>query len=284
MELKIAELKIPEQINFNYDELKAELTAKAHDYEVMVYGEDQIKDAKADKAALNKLKKALNDERINREREYMKPFNEFKAQINEIIGIIDKPIAVIDTQVKAYEQKKQEEKQDAIKQLWLGIEHPDFILLGTIWNPKWTNTTFTLKKVEEEIRERLHQIESDVKTINSLETFSFEALEDYKQHLDLGRAIAEGQRLADIQKRKEEAEKAKVEAQMAAMAQPVIDTTAVEVKEDITYPEPTKEEPKEEPKQEVKANWVNFSALLTVENAKKLKAFFEDNNIQFKAI
>jgi len=152
--------------------------------------------------------------------------------------------------------------------------------LGTIWNPKWTNTTFTLKKVEEEIRERLHQIESDVKTINSLETFSFEALEDYKQHLDLGRAIAEGQRLADIQKRKEEAEKAKAEAQMAAMAQPVIDTTAVEVKEDITYPEPTKEEPK----QEVKANWVNFSALLTVENAKKLKAFFEDNNIQFKAI
>lgn len=282
MELKIKDYELPKPIEFNFEELKAELTAKAHDYEVMVYGEDQIKDAKADKAALNKLKKALNDERINREREYMKPFNEFKIQINEIIGIIDKPIAVIDSQVKAYEQKKTEEKMAAIKALWLEIPHPDFVLLGNIWNNRWTNATFTMKKVEEEITEKIAQIESDIKTINSLEAFSFEALEDYKRHLDLGHAIAEGQRLADIQKRKEEAERRKAEEE-ARRAQeeaekPTIDTTAVEVKEDIEYPEPVKEEPK----QEVKANWVNFSALLTVENALKLKKFFEENKIEFR--
>lgn len=277
MELKISELKIPENISFNYEELKLELSKKAHDYEVMVYGEDQIKDAKADKAALNKLKKALNDERLNREREYMKPFNEFKAQINEIISIIDKPIAVIDTQVKEYEKKKQEEKQEDIKQLWLGIEHPDFVLLGSIWNPKWMNSTFTMKKVEEEIRERIRQIEADVKTINSLESFSFEALEDYKHHLDLGRAIAEGQRLADIQKRKEEAERQKAEEE-ARRAQeeaekPVIDTTAQE----IPYEKP--EVIAEPPKQE--GQWIAFKAFLTVENALKLKKFFEENKIEF---
>ncbi len=268
MELKIAELKIPEQINFNYDELKAELTAKAHDYEVMVYGEDQIKDAKADKAALNKLKKALNDERINREREYMKPFNEFKSQINEIISIIDKPIAVIDTQVKEYEKKKQEEKQDAIKQLWLGIEHPDFVLLGSIWNNKWLNTTFTLKKVEEEINERLAQIAADVKTLESLSEFSFEALEEYKHSLDVGKAIAEGQRLVAIQKAKEEARRAQEEAE-----KPIIDTTAQE----IPYEKP--EVIAEPPKQE--GQWIAFKAFLTVENALKLKKFFEENKIEF---
>lgn len=284
MELKIKDYELPKPIEFNFDELKAELAAKAHDYEVMVYGEDQIKDAKADKSALNKLKKALNDERINREREYMKPFNEFKSQISEIISIIDKPIAVIDTQVKEYEKKKQEEKQNAIKELWMNTQHPDFVRLGAIWNNKWLNTTFTMKKVEEEINERLAQIAADVKTLESLSEFSFEALEEYKHSLDVGKAIAEGQRLVAIQKAKEEAERRRAEEE-ARRAQeeaekPVIDTTAVEVKEDITYPEPTKEEPK----QEVKANWVNFSALLTVENATKLKAFFEENNIQFKAI
>ena len=83
MELKVAEVQLPEAILFNYDELKKELTEKVKTYETMAYTDDQIKDAKADRANLNKLKKALNDERIRREKEYMQPFNEFKAKQNK---------------------------------------------------------------------------------------------------------------------------------------------------------------------------------------------------------
>lgn len=71
MELKMHEYQLPEKILFNYEELKRELTEKVSHYETLVYTDDQIKEAKADKAALNKLKKALNDERIRREREYI---------------------------------------------------------------------------------------------------------------------------------------------------------------------------------------------------------------------
>lgn len=74
MELKVNEYQLPEQILFNYEELKAELTEKVQHYETLVYTDDQIKEAKADRATLNKLKKALSDERIRREREYMQPF------------------------------------------------------------------------------------------------------------------------------------------------------------------------------------------------------------------
>lgn len=52
----------------------------------------------------------MNDEQILRKKEYMQPFNAFKAQINEIIGIIDKPVAVIDAQIKEYEEKQKKEK------------------------------------------------------------------------------------------------------------------------------------------------------------------------------
>ena len=60
-----------------------------------MYTDDQIKNAKSDRADLNKLKKALNDERIRCEKEYMQPFNIFKAQIDGIIKIIDKPVELI---------------------------------------------------------------------------------------------------------------------------------------------------------------------------------------------
>ena len=50
-------------------------------YEITSASDEKIKEAKADKANLNKLKKALNEERIRREREYMEPFNDFKAKV-----------------------------------------------------------------------------------------------------------------------------------------------------------------------------------------------------------
>ena len=112
MELRINEVTTPKQITFNYDELKQELTEKMAFYEALVYTDEQVKDAKTDRASLNKLKKSLNDERLRQEREYMKPFNTFKAQINEIIGIIDKPVALIDKQVKEFEEKKKQEATD----------------------------------------------------------------------------------------------------------------------------------------------------------------------------
>ena len=68
MELKMNEYQLPEKILFNYEELKQELTEKVAHYETLVYTDDQIKEAKADRANLNRLKKALNDERIRREK------------------------------------------------------------------------------------------------------------------------------------------------------------------------------------------------------------------------
>ena len=49
MELRVNEVAIPEKIDFNYEELKAELISKVSFYETLVYTDDQIKDAKADK-------------------------------------------------------------------------------------------------------------------------------------------------------------------------------------------------------------------------------------------
>lgn len=43
MELRVNEVAIPEKIDFNYEELKAELISKVSFYETLVYTDDQIK-------------------------------------------------------------------------------------------------------------------------------------------------------------------------------------------------------------------------------------------------
>lgn len=283
MELKVNEVAIPEQITFNYEELRNELTEKVSMYETLVYTDEQIKEAKEDKANLNKLKKALNDERIALEKKYMQPFETFKAQVNDIIRIIDKPIAVIDKQVKEFEQKEKDEKLEAIKELFASVGFQPFVNLEMIFDNKWLNKTFSMKKIEDAMKERMFQIGNDVKTLNDLPEFGFEALEIYKTTLDINRALAEGRKLADIQKKKKEQQEA--EERRKAELEACNNSTEQNV-ESISESEdaPAGKVEGGADAKEIPKEWVEFRCLLSVEDAQALGQFFKSRNITYTQI
>lgn len=285
MELRVNDVAIPEKISFNYEELKAELTEKVAFYETLVYTDDQVKDAKADRATLNKLKKTLNDERIRREKEYMQPFNEFKAHVNEIIGIIDKHTAVIDKRVKEFEDQKKANKQKDIEELFASIGFQSFVTLDKIQDPKWLNASVSMKSIEEQMRARMYQIGDDVFTLSQLPEFGFEATEVYKQTLDINKAIKEAQRMAEIAKAKAEAEAKKKAAEESRKAEE--ERKAKEIKEEQTVPHEqavTPQEPVQSADSTQERMVVRFEVLLTTEDAYALKEFFKSRSIEFKAI
>lgn len=255
MELKVNDYQLPDIIQFNFEELKRELTEKVQKYETIVYSDEQIKEAKADKAQLNKLKKALNDERIRREREYMAPFNEFKKKVDEIIEIIDKPVGLIDEQLKDFEEKRKADKRVQIGAFWVEQEKPDWLKLPAVFDERWLNASYSMKQIEKDILTKLNVIEGDLITLESLEGFSYEAIDVYKRTLDVNEAIAEGKRMADIQRLAHLAEAKMFEADEQP-ATPATDD----------------------------GQWVNFSAWLTVGQAIELKTFFESRNINYKPL
>lgn len=212
MEFKMNEYQLPEKISFNFEEMKQELTNKTSMYETMVYTEEQIKDAKNDRASLNKLKNTMNDERKALEKEYMKPFNVFKAQVNEIISIIDKPIQAIDTQIKGYEEKQKQEKLEKIDDYMKQVEAnlPEKIRIP--FDPKWLNASVSMKSVQTAIDDAADKIKADMDTLVNLPEFSFEAQQVYKSTLDIRQALNEAHRLAEVAKARAEHE-AKIKAQ-----------------------------------------------------------------------
>lgn len=284
MELRIEQYQMPEKILFNFEELKNEIMAKTAHFETLVYTEEQIKDAKADKAALNKLKKALNDERIKREREYMQSFNEFKGQINEIISIIDRSVNAVDKQVKAYDEQQKAVKKELIIGIYEGFGFPEWVDFYKIFDEKWLNVTVKEKAIEEALRSKFEQIAADLATLASLPEFGFEASEEYKRTLDINRAIAEGRRLAEIPKRKAEQEAARKAAEEAALRAAEAEAKANDIgiatfenAPDITEQIPIEEE-------EINKQWLAFRALLSVEDAQALKELFLTRNIKFESI
>lgn len=293
MELRVKEITIPAKIEFNYDELKREIAEKVEKYTNLVYTDQDIKQAKSDKAALNKVKKALNDERIRREKEYMKPFNEFKTEINEIISIIDKPIAIIDKQVKEAEEQKKQEKAHAIEELFEEMEKPEWLSLGVIYNSKWLNATFAMKSVKEEIESRLEQIKNDLETLSNLPEFDFEATEVYKSTLDINMAVNEGKRLAEIQKRKEEQERLKAEAEARAKETERLAEIQRQQQEEQRIKEQGDAIVETMPKPETtvtaeqtvtEGEWIAFEAYVTLEKARMMKKALDDLGIEIRPI
>lgn len=302
MELKIRELAIPARIEWNYEELKAELTKATADYKGLVYTPETIGDAKKDKARLNTLKKALNDARIRKEREYMEPFTAFKAQVNELIKMIDEPLAAIDGQVKAYEEQRKQEKAAAIKALISGKNFPDGYNLRPVMNPRWLNATYKESQISAELDAALERITAETEMLSGLPAFSFEALEVYKQTLDMSAAMGEARRLKDMKDRKEAAEKARAEAEARRMeaqqperiqvtpvgGQPFTlegDAARAQMEADAAIRQHREEFPEAAPApapEPAPAQWVRFEALLTTAQAYGLKKFFDENGIHFR--
>lgn len=271
MELKVNAVAIPEEFTFNYDELKSELLQKASVYETMVYTEDQIKEAKADRANLNRLKKALNDERIRREKEYMEPFNKFKAQIAEIISIIDKPCAVIDKQVKEFEEQQKQEKLQKIEAYWQEILRADMVPAGIcfkqILEEKWLNASVSMKSIQDAMNSKLEQIAKDIDVLANM-PFAYEAKECYLDTLDLARAVSYSHFLQEQAERK-----AAYEAEQAKKAE-------AKQPESVNYGSSKIETPVNEPSRQ----WIGFQAFLSVDEAKALGNYLKSNGIKYKSI
>ena len=81
-------------------------------YSSEFYDENNIDKAKSDKAMLNKTSKLLNEERIRIEKEFMKPFEEFKSEVSETCNLIKQASAEIDVIVKDVENKAKEQRKN----------------------------------------------------------------------------------------------------------------------------------------------------------------------------
>lgn len=292
MELKVKSLTLPEAIEFNFDELKTEISERTSAYIGIVYTDDQMKEAKQDVAMLRKFTKALSDERIRVKKEIMKPYDAFEAKVKELSSIVDKAIVDIDAQIKTYDAIKQDEKKANIEEMFRNMLFPEFVPIDRLWNPKWLNATFSMKQVEEELLGQKNRIISECQTLASLPSYSHEAVHFYQKTLSIEQALGKVRELTEAEAAKQralEAEAKRKAAEEEARKKALEEAQQKAVDETFApVPEETKAEIKEEPviaapaPQIEEGRWIAFEALLTTEQALKLKTFFETNNIIFR--
>lgn len=293
MELKVNEYQLPDSIQWNFEELKGELVKKAETYANMVYTDEDIKSAKADRADLNRLKKALNDERLRRQKEYLKPFEVFKAQVDEIIGIIDRPCAIIDQRVKEYEQAQKDKRTEVIKDVFSKMGFPEWVKIEQVWSDKWLNASTSMSAVEKDLTEKKESILSDLASLETIPEYSAEALFYYKESLDVADVLQKIRKLSDMARAKKEAEERaakEAEARRAEEEAKRAETQATQADTLETTSDHLETSSSEEiqlsmgpaPKEEFQ--WVAFEANLCPRTASLLREFFVKYKVEFRPV
>lgn len=219
-------------------QLRDHVAATLERYPPENYSEENVDQAKADRAILNKAAKELNDRRIQLERDWNEPLQEFKSIIGDTVKMISEGSAKIDAVVKGVESKAKAEKRAAIEELWerKGIT---LLPLSKLWDDRWLNKTKRLPAVEKEIGEKLIKIEAELDTLAAVDTEDGEVLRAYYLDcLDLQRTIAYSATLkANRQRLQDEQARRQAEAEAQATRATYVAPTAEPVPTTYEAPE-----------------------------------------------
>ena len=283
-----------QKIEWNFEELKNEITVASEEYAVSVYTDDAIKAAKADRARLNKFVEAMEGKRKELKKKVMIPYEQFEQEEKELVAIVQRAIDNIDTQVKDYERRQREEKTAKIREFYDDNIHDieKYLPFERVFKSEYANASTTMKSVKEDILEMIQKVDEGLAILHEVDSpYAGDMKEVFLRTYDIGQAIAERNRLeAAEQKRKEyEAELAKVkteqEARRKAEAQAVMaagkkqeEKTAEPESQQTAVPVPAVEIVEES------IHVLDFRVYATSIQLAGLKQYLKTNGIRFEPV
>lgn len=212
-------------IRWNEAEVQQNLTEMLATYTGRVYTPDTIKDAKADRAAVNKLDKQLSDAARSAKAFYMKPLEEFLQSAKQMQGQCKAVSGAIDQQVKAVEEAERQDKQDALRAVYADCigELRELIPFDRLLVPQWLNKTYDLAKAGRELRKSVETRREELRLIRETCGEDAEACTtEYLRELNLNAALVEHSRRQNARDAQRRAEAERMAAERAQATAPVI--------------------------------------------------------------
>ena len=216
-------------IGWNKEQIKEAVVNITEQYRGLSYTEEQLQEAKADRAKLNAMKKDISDRRVQVKQALLEPYEKFEAEVEEVVALIDEPIAMIDKQIVAYEERTKKEKRQSLEDFFEKsmVDIPVRITFDTIFNPKWLNRTASLSSCKKEIKKAIEDIVADVSAIRSSLSgkYSVYAEEYYmKREMNLSKALSEANHIQEMDKKAEEEEQKRAKIEEEAKIQREMET------------------------------------------------------------
>lgn len=271
-----AEIKSLGSIEDNIKDLKEYAMSLSDYYKHVTFTPETLKNAKDEKADVNKFKTKVKSFVKEVETKWNKPLENFKKDVKSTVEILESTYETINNQVLKYEN----ETKENIKKLCISFfneysvsKNIDFLEFEKM------NMNITLglatekgqltKKAREEITLFIDKVVDDIKLIETQDN-NDEIMIEYKKDLNVSRAITEvKERHIALEKAKEEKENKK--------EQELTDEAMLEKIDSLTAP---KEEVIEENQEEILE--ISFKVRGTRTKLKALKEFLDNGGYDYE--
>lgn len=189
-ELQIKISQEPAVIRCNFEDVKAQLSAKMAEYQGAVFTEESKSVAKAELASLRKTRDEIEKRRKEVKAQCLVPYNDFEEKVKELLEIIDEPICLIDGQLKEMEAERIRKRHKEVETLYAECagDWAEYLPLKEIYVKQWDNATTSMKQIEKELLAMIEKVASEVAIIcNTQSDVMDDALLLYKRVVILRR-------------------------------------------------------------------------------------------------
>ena len=258
-----------QKITDNMSEIKEYALKTKEYYETLVFNDEQIKEAKDERASLNKVVKKVADYRKDTVEKFNKPLEDFVSTAKEVEDLLKEASNSIDVQVKKYEEQEKEAKKSECEELFNNLvgDLSELITFEKVFDNRWLNKTTKMTEVEQDIKNVIEKVNMGLQAIKELNSeFETELINTFLQDFYLSKAIMRNTELKEQKERLAKTEVAKEETKQEV------------VKEMVSKPVETNEDEKDIIKSytlKITANYTKMTAL---------RKFMEINDIKFERV
>lgn len=178
------------EITSNIEEVRNFATNLKKYYSNLVFSDESISVAKDEKAKINKLKTEISNYKKDIEKKFNEPLQKFKDLEKETEAILTDTYNTINNQVILYENNLKAKKEQEVKQYFEELRKVSKIDFITFEQAKINVTlTVSMKSLKEQVNNFIDKISNDLQLIH-LQQYKEEILVEYKQNLDVSKAIS----------------------------------------------------------------------------------------------
>lgn len=253
-----------QQIEDNIKEVQDFAISLSEYYKDITFTDDQVKQAKDEKANINKFKKRVADFRKEITTKWNEPLQRFVDTVKTTETILTDTYDLINNQIQVYENKTKQDKEEQVKTYFqeLCTKHN---ITFVEYEKAGINVTLSasMKSLKEQAKEYVEKIAGEINLINTQE-YPEEIMIEYEKTLDVAKAIQ------DVKERHERLEKQEEEKQEVPTDQ--------EMKEKI---EEVLKAPKEiDDEDEILE--MTFKVIGTRKQLKEIKKYMEERGIKYE--
>lgn len=213
-------------VRCNEEEVAAALDEMLSAYRGRQYTPEDIKSAKADRAAVNRIEKQLSDAQKAVNDLYKKPVEEFTAKMRLYREKAKEVSDAINVQVRAVEQAQRDEKKAQLEQVYhenAGGEIEALIPFDRLLDKSWLNASLPFGTAKKELMAQVETCRKELDILREMCGEDFPQIERvYLESLSIHSAVDAHHKLLDMRKAQAAAEAARRQEQAEKAAAPII--------------------------------------------------------------